>query len=395
MRWFDIALLVIFWAATAWHAPKLCGESWQRCMWAGTVAFALILTARIPTVTAWIEEVTGQIGLCVLLKHVLGVIASGAYLEWAICMRLPEERVRAFERRDLVGWAVFVLLLATFALVPSGQNPDAYAPNGHHWQAALHKTVFLLYLGYAAVYAGIVFAQGSRKATDPALVWGLRLLAAGHLLIPGYLVPKLLAMAHYLGWLPADIDSRNWAATAYVPAVVALPLLLVGAGIPGTVSMVRTVRTYRQIRALRPLHALVAPAAAGVTLTMPRGGPELGGSTEAYLRLFRTVIEIRDGLWALRRYTDAGLWWTIRRDLRMRGLDGEELEAAAIACWATAAARAFADGQARRSVSRLPSRADAELGDEVQQLVRAQQARARPETRACLDALKQQVRVAA
>lgn len=386
MRWFDVVLLVLFWGATAWHLPKLRGDSWQRCMWAGTVAFALILTARIPAVTTWIDEVSGQVGLAVLLKHILGVFASGAYLEWAICMRLPGERTRAFERRDLVGWLVFVLLLGTFALVPDGQNPDAYAPNGHHWQAALHKAVFLLYLGYAAVYSGIVFALAARRATDPALVWGLRLLAAGHLLIPAYLVPKLLAMSEYLGWLHTHVEGSDWVAASYIPAAVALPLLLVGAGIPGTVSAVRTTRTHRRLRALRPLHDLVAPAAPGVTLAMPTRGPELRGSTEAYLRLFRTVVEIRDGLWALRRYTDADLWPAIRRDLRARGLDGADLDAAAVACWATAGAQAFARGEDRRPLAPLPTRrVDSDLDDEVRCLARVQEARVWPETRACLD----------
>jgi hypothetical protein len=387
VRWFDVALLIVFWAAAAWHLPKVRGESWQRCMWAGTVAFALILTARIPAVTAWIDDVSGHIGVSVLLKHVLGIFASSAYLEWAICMRIPEGRVKAFERRDLVGWLVVGLLVLTFALIPAGRNADAYAPDGHHWQAALHKSVFLLYLGYASVYAGIVFARAARRASAPALVWGLRLLAAGHLLIPAYLVPKVLAMSEYLGWLHTHVEGSNWVHAAYAPAVVALPMLLVGAGIPGAVSTVSTIRTHRQLRALRPLHALVAPAAPGVTLTLPPGGPELRGSTEAYLRLFRTVVEIRDGLWALRRFTDSDLWWRIRRDLRARGLDGEDLDAAAVACWATVGAAAFARGDARQPLARLPVYADTELQDEVRFLVRAQEARTWPETRACLDAV--------
>lgn len=393
MRWFDVALLLVFWAAAAWHIPKLRGDTWQRCMWVGTVAFALTLTARIPAVTTWIDDVSGQ-GMSVLLKHVLGVAASGAYLEWAICMRLPGERVRAFERRDLVGWLVVLALLVTFVLVPDGQNPDAYAPDGHHWQASLHKSVFLLYLGYASVYAGVVFALGARKATDPALVWGLRLLAAGHLLIPAYAGPKLLAMGHNLGWLPACIDSGHWAETAYVRAAVALPMLLVGVAIPGTASAIRTARTRRQVRALLPLRTLVAPAAAQVTLALPPESPDFHRSTEAYLRLFRTVIEIRDGLWALRAYTDADLWRWIRQDLQARGLDGEDLDAAAIACWATAGAAAFARGDARRPAAPLPAQVGTGLGDEVQRLLRTQQARAWPETRACLKALEE-VRVAA
>jgi hypothetical protein len=113
-------------------------------------------------------------------------------------------------------------------------------------------------------------------------------------------------------------------AVAHGLCVTSMSLVAMGAAMPAwTRKLARDpyafVRAYRAHRELRPLWSALRDAVPGIALTQR--------ARNAEFRLYRRVIEIRDGILTVRVDVDQRTRATVMRCARRRGLDGPDVDA--------------------------------------------------------------------
>ncbi|MFE2865026.1 MAB_1171c family putative transporter [Embleya sp. NPDC059259] len=386
---FDLLPIVVIWAATLWHAPKLTGPPWQRCMPIGLLALALCLTVRLDAVSDWIAATSDMPNLAVLLKHSLAVVVAGAWLEWALRLRAVDAPTRRTLRtmRILQG-TTLACLTFTYLHVPDSANAEFFAGQGHDPAAARHELVFTLYLAATGLCAAWVFWRKSRLARDPATRWATRLLAAAFALTPGYGLGRLIALTVYAtGHTAPDAFTTNRLSQPF--GALSVLLIVAGVSVPGLVTLHRTWIAHRRLRTLRPLWDLVVPAIPDAVLPPPpRSRTDLLGLGSTHLRLVRQVVEIRDGMLALRRYADPDLCERLRVDLEARGLVDADLELATVAAWTILTADALHRGKTpQRVVAPPPRPPKPSLDAEAKRLTDIEDALHWPRTKACVEAI--------
>jgi hypothetical protein len=299
------------------------------------LGLAVSLTALTPFGHTVIRAVTGGADLPRLVGH-----AGMLFAAWSAQRALGH--LNGGRRR--YGWWIggcFVVMGVFFALTPNllPQSPwvmeycFAYAAA----QIPAFAAVIVLCLRYA------------RMAGDRVLRLGLRLVVAGTAGAILYLVNKtVLAAAPRFGFsFPAG---REFPLGSALPAAAHL-LVLLGVAAP---ALAGWLARYRLHRRLRPLWMDLYRADPGIALDPP-GFPAAG---DLKLRLYRRVIEIRDGLLALQPYRDPEAVAAATETALRAGLRDERLAADVEAAVVVAALRARAGGTAPAAPEVLVSGGD-------------------------------------
>jgi hypothetical protein len=162
------------------------------------------------------------------------------------------------------------------------------------------------YLGAVLVTATVLFWTIARLAPAGLPRAGLRAMAGGSALIAVYSAFKaVLIVVHGFG---VAVDFPAIEPPAH--ALQGLGMLIAVAG--GLVAAAGRARAaaaaYRSLLVLRPLWTAMRDAFPEVILFSPRRAViELAGVDDVHLRLYRRVIEIRDGMLALRDHRPADL----------------------------------------------------------------------------------------
>jgi hypothetical protein len=298
-----VPMFALLWGVVLVRLPTVLRDAKQRAMWATCVTLALCKLAALPAVTTWLQRVTMR---AEILPHLLGVACAFFLLRF---ISLITDRYATRPR------AAAYQLIFTCVVVAALVVLDALSPGGVRASGTLLLTaavppvtvaywvVLNTYLGAILGAATVLFWRTSRTAPRErrALRLGLGAVAAGLLLVIVFAVQRIgFVVAH--------------AFDAPVPAVAMGPLwdrlrtagviLAVGGGLVPAIAWVRqTARAYRSLRALRPLWQAMRDAFPDVILFPPRRALfERFGVDDVHLRLYRRVIEIRDGLLALREY---------------------------------------------------------------------------------------------
>jgi len=290
------------------------------------LGLAISLTALTPLGYAVINGVAGTHDLPRLVGH-----AGMLLVAWA-AQDLLAHLTGSPRSRWHTGWiaGVFVVMCVLFALTPNlmPQSP---------W-------VFEYVLAYVVAQVpafGNVIRLGlryARVADAASLRVALRLVVAGTALGLVYLADKaILAARPRFGFeFPLGrtvLVSKLLPTSAYV-------LVLAGAALPAVLGWCTR---YRQYRRLGPLWRALYRADPAIALDPP-AVPDFLALHRLRLRLYRRVIEIRDGLLALRPYRDADVAAAAADRARRAGLAGLHHEAAVEAATIAAALRARAAG---------------------------------------------------
>jgi uncharacterized protein DUF6545 len=257
--------------------------------------------------------------------------------------------VNGMRRRWHTWWliGVFCAMCVFFALTP---NLEPASP----W-------VFEYIVAYAVaqlpVYAGIMWLglRYARLADTAVLRVALHMVAAGTALASLYLVNKSVLSASYR-FAFDDEFGGSFFASKLTPTVANL-LVIVGAVLPAAVTGLGRHRRYRQLGPLWRALYRVDPAIA----LDPPAVPDFLMLGRIRLRLYRRVIEIRDGLLALRPYRDPAVATAARERANRAGLHGARLDAAVEAAVVAAALRARADGRPPRD----PGHTDVTGGEDL------------------------------
>lgn len=235
-------------------------------------------------------------------------------------------------------------MAVAFALADTPENNTRFASDYGDTPWVLEY--WLIYVSYILPVYGVLFrlTRGyARLSGRRSLRIGLHGITVGIVINAIYHVHKAFYFAalrfhwDYPAWLRAPLDKYA--------TVISMVLVLCGLTLPSwtwrVVTWLRQYRTYHRLGPLwRSLHAAtpeIALSTAGfIDSHLPR---DLG------LRLYRRVIEIRDGRMALTPYLDADVATRARAEATRTGLTGQRADAYVEAVTLADALRAKRDGR--------------------------------------------------
>ncbi|MGX8909366.1 MAB_1171c family putative transporter [Streptomyces netropsis] len=290
----------------------------------------------------------------------------------------PPERARVLVRLQLCfGVAAIASLVTLFwLLTPTAQRPRDFT---------LYYVHDPYYIAYLSLYIGTYLIGQinvvrvcwgySAVAGRTWLRRGLRVTAVGAFITLGY---GTIRAGNILG-IAFGFDLRHLETVAWLCGDLGSALTLVGWTLPGWGPRVaaagRWLTAYRRHRRLYPLWAALHEAVPTIALAPARS--ELADRLavrQLEFRLYRRVIEIRDGQLALRAHADPAATAEVTRASREAGLSGDELRARVEALRIASALRARARGRTVADADRARVGAEGpaftDLGAETAWLVR-------------------------
>jgi len=320
-------VLVLLWGIVAVRLPTLWRDARRRALWATLSSLALGRTAATPGITALAGELVPEPQI---IPHLLAVVAAYFLLRLlSLITDYDTDHPRAIRGQLLLAASVLATLIILTAATPG----DLKTKGTELMSTAVGPTtagywvVLNAYLGAALAVATVLFWRIARSAPAGTLRYGLRVIATGTFLIALYVVMKTaLIAAHSLG-VTLSVDRLEPAAGAV--RTVGLIVGVIGTAMPAAGRLRLIVHAYRRLWELRPLWQVMRRTFPEVILFPRRRAPlELAGVDEVRLRLYRRVIEIRDGMLTLRDYLPAGTLAEARRHV---GDDPALIEACGIA----------------------------------------------------------------
>jgi hypothetical protein len=305
----SVAAVTVLWIAVLVQFPSHRNVPLRRAAWSTMVLLAAIGTLDLPVVGTRLDAATGLPNLADVAQHVLAITAAtlGRYCaEQVIGAPRPRTRWSGWLQAALPATTVAVMLVL-FALSPARTRPtDAARYTDFPMQYASHPGVFAYWLIFA-VYLGTAFVLISklawrygRRAGRTPLGCGLVLIAAG-----------MVAGLCYLGYATAVVAARaagvqgSFISTS--PGIIQglfgalIVLVAVGSYLPATgyCPLVRQAALYLSLRRLYPLWAGLCQAVPGIALDPVPVWADRLDPRDLQVRLYRRVIEIRDGYMAL------------------------------------------------------------------------------------------------
>ncbi len=344
------------WLAVAYKLRDLCRNPRSgalRSLCLTLVALAASLTAQLTA--AAIDRYSAIPNLGRVLSNSTALIAACGAQVFLVHITHDPAAARPVARRRYRTLAICLVLIAVlFAATPP--DPNSSAASARHFQTIYSSPYIWIYLGYlATTLAGITRLSWHYAALSPSLSLrlGLRTTAvAGGLGLIYALLRGLFLTAHLLGTsLPA------WeAATAGPLYLLTASLMLLGGTLPAWGSALGAgrdlVRGHRSLRRLQPLWHALRAAFPDITLLPPSNRfADMLDPRDVNLRLYRRIVEIRDGQLALRPYVTPELAQTAQRHARDARLTGPLRDAAIEAATIAAGLAAKADGEAGTAVA--------------------------------------------
>ncbi|MGW1006443.1 MAB_1171c family putative transporter [Streptomyces sp. NPDC002520] len=323
----------LLWVVAIWRLPSATNSRKQRTLWGAFAALAVAMTFAIPALAHAVDSATGVNSLATLIKHLFGVVASSAVLEFVIAVVRPRGFLPGSVRRSMT-LSAMAAMIVFFALSPRmHESMDFFEESSGSASPTIYMTVFVLYIGTAMTVATWLFLSASRIAPSGWLRSGLRILGAGTAVGIAYSAQRavflvLLALGH------DQTDSKNTEnALSTVLKTVAILLILLGSCLPPIPVMLQTLHNVCALRRLAPLWQGLSASTPHVVLKAPIQRHRIS------LRLHRRIIEINDASVTLREYVPTALKTEARKKAAASGLADEAMEAVAEACWLAAASK--------------------------------------------------------
>lgn len=339
------ALLLL--AVLAYRLPALAEGGAARSLWLALLALAGGAIFNITPIAAVVLATMGPSGQAVL-------VASCSVLASAFVLRLLGQTTGAHNGRTVTWLTVVVLLVMSVPLLvttPASsrlsltQQPLEPTAAGAAW--LVHSVAVLSLLGWALLAGTLLCRRYSRQAAPGPLRTRLYLIGLGCLTGCGFLAARVTVLVVGLTdsgaqWAALGLTVRN------VFLAGALLLIATGAGWPQLVGALGAASTEvasaRSLLRLRRLWRLMVGVAPGIALAPSPMIRLLSGPLSLRERLYRRVMEIRDGLMALSPYADADLRGDVTASVVALGSPAATAEVVAEAVWITAAVRAKGAG---------------------------------------------------
>lgn len=260
----------------------------------------VFLTLGVAPFTPWYRQTFGDpaaLGWGQVAARVLVVAAASSAQSYLLLLARPFDEVRGKVTTRLLGAGVVAALFVVLALSTPSRNFGTAA--FEVWPEALTHLVFQVFLSAALADVALASTRWAR-ATAGVVRVSLRLVAVGSVLGLVYSAGKVLLVFLEL----RSGRNEELVTTFQVFALAGLLLVAAGSALPSVVkalrSLSRTVVAHRQLDVLYPLWNDVVTVMPEIALepVEPRWRDRLH-VRDLDLRLYRRVIEIRDGQLAL------------------------------------------------------------------------------------------------
>ncbi len=345
-------LVVLVWAAVAYRLPALYHDrrnSAARAYWLTMASLGAGLTLLLDPVYLAVDRASGIPNLATLLKHSFALIAAWMVQTFFLHVNYSGDAGRRIHRRGWALAAALALMAVLFRLAPVDQETLDFT--GRYAQAPFIREywlVFLAYLGFALVNLTYLPWRYAGLSDKVSLRIGFRLWAAGGALGLVYVVHKATYIAlRALGVsYPAEVrrvsDALVAGAVAFIIVGSTMPAWGPRVGLP---RLCRWLDDYRAHWRLYPLWRALYDCNPDIAL-LPASSALANALTvrQVGFRLYRRVVEIRDGLLALREYLDPQVAKAASQRGRAAGLADDDLQALVEAESVAAALRAKQQG---------------------------------------------------
>jgi len=287
---FALIVMILLWVTAVARLPTLWRDRRQRTLWAAIFGLALVKSASYPPVADRLRAP--------MLPTLLGVAVA------FVLLRL----IALVTGSDLPRWQAVVTVGTLIALAGLGAiagdeiaNRGAVLAGPLPPVAVAYWVVLESYVGGVLILTARLFRTVARAAPAGSPRLGLRAIAAGAAVISLYAAVKaILVVVHGCG---VPIAFQRTEPVAHAIQGAAILLAVAGSLVPATRRARAVVAAYRSLLKLRPLWRAMKEAFPQLILFSPRRAViELAGVDDVNLRLYRRVIEIRDGMLALRGY---------------------------------------------------------------------------------------------
>ncbi|WP_314173994.1 MAB_1171c family putative transporter [Streptomyces winkii] len=309
-------------------------------------------TLSTPVVSAGVDKYLGVPDLGALGIHLAGgVTSSAAFLAALVFWVYPAEQAWPKVRRRIT---VFALVAATMLVLwYTAGSGGGRARSAHYLLENAHRPVIaaylLLYVTAFAAGMAEIFRLGRRYAKAAGRPWlrrGLKTTSVGAIIYIAYCANRAWAVVA----VQFGLNPLEW--EIVTPLSNGIGILLVAAGftMPSWGPALSAARVwaanYRAYHRLYPLWSALYRATPEIALNPPAPSfIERFRPGDLRYRLYRRVIEIRDGLLVMRPYMDAEAAAEATRKAHEAGLEGDARDAAVEAARLKAALRAKAEDQ--------------------------------------------------
>jgi hypothetical protein len=375
----SIGVFALLGAVLLARSPTVLRDAKQRALWATCFSLALCKVTALPAVNGKLLSLTDS---AQTIPNVLG-IACVFFLMRFISLITDHYAThpRAAAYQLVAACAVAALLIVVAELAPHGirsSDPQLLA-GAVPLLVVVYWVLLDTYLGGILAAATVQFWRMSRTAPPGALRIGLRCIVVGLFLTALYAAQKVgLVVARGFGaTVPARLVGPVFDGIRTTGAILAVG----GALVPATGWVRSVTRAYGSLRALRPLWETMRRAFPDIILFSTRRAlVERFGVDDVHLRLYRRVIEIRDGLLVLRDRLppDVGPAAVAYLDARVPADAGVERAALAEACCVALALHRLRSGYPA-ALGGQWARVGDDLADEVSWLRKVSACLRRPE----------------
>jgi len=365
----------LFWAGSLLRLPAARRSAPQRTLCLSLAAFAAALTLNLPAVYVAFDRAVGVPNLADLGEHLCGVWGVAGILRLARQVTATALVGRARHELTVPGLAT-VALTVLFILAPTPiEAPSFTTAYGHLPEITAYWMVTIAYFGITLAALARLSIRYARRARRLSLRIGLQVLGAGVALGVAYSLSKLAELV--AAQLPQAGAAQHVAATAgHILLGAGALTMSVGLLIPtlgprlGAVE--RAARSYVVLRRLRPLWERLWRANPDILLDPPPARwRDLLAFRQLESRLYRRVIEIEDGLLAVRPYVTDDIADEALAAATEAGLVGRDRDATVNACCLAVALAAKRSGRAPAATAASHTsgtRGGADLASEVQLL---------------------------
>jgi hypothetical protein len=305
----SVFAVTVLWATVLAQFPSHRNVPLRRAVWSTMVLLAAIGTLNLPAIGGRLDAATGLPNLADVIQHVLAITTAtlGRYCAEQV-LGAARPRTRWSSRlQAALPTATVVALLVLFALSPARTHPtdtalftDFPMQYAAHPEVLAYWLIFAVYLGTAfALIARLAWRYGRRAGRTP-LGCGLVLIAAGMVAGLGYLgYGTGVVAARAVGVGGSFITTSAAIIQGLFGALIVL--VAVGSFLPasGYCPFIRRVAAYWSLRQLYPLWSGLCQAVPGIALDPVPAWADRLDPRDLQVRLYRRVIEIRDGYMAL------------------------------------------------------------------------------------------------
>jgi hypothetical protein len=297
---------VLAWLAACYELPRLRRQKDASllALCAGFVLLAAGFTIATPTIYLHIDRLVGYPNISALLSEGCALIFAAALQVMLLLWLYPREDASArIWPRSLAFAVVLAAMVILFLLAPRApENPaDFAASNARQPYFAAYLLLYMAAFMMMQIEVIRLCARCAGNCGRPWLRRGLRTATAGAAFA---LIYSLARTADVTGAL-AGLDARMWEPIARVGVGVGDILYLIGWTMPSWGPRLSAawawIVNYRAYRQLYPLWAALYMLAPQIALDPPRTRiGDILNTLDLHFRLHRRVIEIQDGILALR-----------------------------------------------------------------------------------------------